>query len=216
MKKEEINLRLQEIKNVEIILKTISSVNSSGFIIEQLDECEKLAYNLLHKQDDITTDIYSFSKYTTALFKKERILADSLKKAGVLTELRKKEYYLFLDFLHIVSSFSNIMKFTEKLSKASNIAKELLNENREDNLSSFYSFIIDIVMEDINKAVEKLEETEDDIFDKELDKRYCMKCGEDENFTYIRATASPYLNASSNHYTCNNCKEELCFIERNK
>lgn len=46
----------------------------------------------------------------------------------------------------------------------------------------------------------------------EVDK-YCSNCGEDENFTYIRTTASGYVEKGTKHYTCNNCGEELSFEE---
>ena len=48
---------------------------------------------------------------------------------------------------------------------------------------------------------------------KEEKEKYCINCGEDENFTYIRTTASSFVDKGTNHYTCNNCGEELSFIE---
>ena len=48
--------------------------------------------------------------------------------------------------------------------------------------------------------------------EEEVDK-YCDNCGENEDFRYIRTTASWHHNKGTNHYICNNCGEELSFIE---
>jgi len=43
--------------------------------------------------------------------------------------------------------------------------------------------------------------------------RYCINCGEDEDFNYIRSTASHSTELSTKHYECGNCGESLSFIE---
>lgn len=44
---------------------------------------------------------------------------------------------------------------------------------------------------------------------------YCINCGEEEDFKYIRSTAAYDVNKCTKHYICNNCGEELSFIEEN-
>lgn len=43
--------------------------------------------------------------------------------------------------------------------------------------------------------------------------KYCINCGEDEDFSYIRTTAAYAINKGTKWYICNNCGEELSFIE---
>lgn len=65
---------------------------------------------------------------------------------------------------------------------------------------------------EIVKSPKNLKVTEELIPKEEVDK-HCSNCGEEENFTYIRTTASGHHTKGTNHYTCKNCGEELSFVE---
>lgn len=65
---------------------------------------------------------------------------------------------------------------------------------------------------EIVKSPKDLKVSEELTPKEEVDK-YCSNCGEDEDFTYIRTTASGYVEKGTKHYTCNNCGEELSFVE---
>lgn len=74
--------------------------------------------------------------------------------------------------------------------------------------SSCTTFRFDL-MEQLEGSIENILED----FIMEEDFKYCINCGEDEDFTYIRTTASPFIDKGTKHYICNNCGEELSFME---
>ena len=65
---------------------------------------------------------------------------------------------------------------------------------------------------EIVKSPKDLKVSEELTPKEEVDK-HCSNCGEEEDFAYIRTTASGHHNKGTNHYTCNNCGEELSFVE---
>ena len=46
-----------------------------------------------------------------------------------------------------------------------------------------------------------------------MEEKYCINCGCDDNFEYIRSTASHSITKATNHYKCKNCGEEFSWTE---